>query len=317
MFQKSVYREVKKHHSMSPQFDYLLESFSKYLETLNYSPVTVKNATAFLHEFFTWLTTQNTQRVKDIDNLKVKTYLDYLKHRPNFIKAGSLSASYINKHITTLRWFSRYLQVTGQANLVIKPELLKTTAAATWLTKEEIKALYKVAGKDDNIYNQRDTAMLGVFYGCGLRASEGQALNTGDILFKKGLVYVRKGKNYRERYVPMNPQVKQALKSYIREQRDELLNGSKTNVLLLGRRGKRWTFHGMYQRLQWLKERSNHPQLKEKSFGLHILRHSIATHLLQDGMSLENIALFLGHKSIESTQVYTHIVKDETFMRGS
>ena len=63
----------------------------------------------------------------------------------------------------------------------------------------------------------------------------------------------------------------------------------------------------MYQRLQWLKEQSNLPQLKEKSFGLHILRHSIATQLLQDGMSLENIALFLGHKSIETTQKYTHI----------
>jgi len=53
MFQKSVYRELKKHHSMSPQFDYLLESFTRYLETLNYSPVSVKNAGAFLHEFFT------------------------------------------------------------------------------------------------------------------------------------------------------------------------------------------------------------------------------------------------------------------------
>lgn len=295
---------------MSPQFDYLLESFAKHLETLNYSPVTVKNAAAFLHEFFTWLTTQNTQRVKDIDNLKVKTYLDYLKHRPNFIKAGSLSASYINKHITTLRWFSKYLQITNQANLVIKPELLKTTAAARWLAKEEIKALYKVARSEDNIYNQRDTAMLGIFYGCGLRASEGQALNTGDILFKKGLVYVRKGKNYRERYVPMNPQVKGNLKEYIFNQREELLNGCKTASLLLGRRGKRWTFHGMYQRLQWLKERSNHSRLKEKSFGLHILRHSIATHLLQDGMSLENIALFLGHQSIETTQKYTHLANE-------
>jgi len=298
---------------MSPQFEYLLESFTRYLETLNYSPVSVKNAGAFLHEFFTWLTIQNTRRVKDIDNSKVKAYLDYLKHRPNQINSGSLSAGYINKHITTLRWFSKYLQITGQANLVIKPELLKTTAAATWLTKEEINALYKAAGKQDNIYGQRDKAMMSIFYGCGLRASEGQALNTGDILFKKGLVYVRKGKNYRERYVPMNPQVKQALKYYTSEQRDELLNGSKTNALLLGRRGKRWTFHGMYQRLQWLKEKSNHQGLKEKSFGLHILRHSIATHLLQQGMKLEFISRFLGHKSLETTQKYVHIIKEDGF----
>jgi len=302
---------------MSPQFDYLLESFTRYLETLNYSPVSVKNAGAFLHEFFTWLTMQKIQRIKDINPQQVNNYLDYLKHRPNQINSGSLSAGYINKHITTLRWFSKYLQITGQANLVIKPELLKTAATATYLTKEEIKALYKAAGKQDNIYNQRDTAMLSVFYGCGLRAGEGEALNISDILFEKELIYVRKGKNYKERYVPMNPQVKENLKTYITEQRNELLNTSKTEVylpdrqaLLLGRRGNRWSFHGMYQRLQWLKNQTNNPQLKEKSFGLHILRHSIATHLLQQGMKLEFISRFLGHKSLETTQKYTHLVND-------
>src|SRR6056297_3005304 len=305
---------MKIYRQISPQFNYLHTGFTNYLTTLNYSPASVKNASAFLNEFFTWLAMREIQKVKDIHQEQIKNYLDHLQHRPNFIKAGSLSASYINKHITALRWFSKYLQVTNQANLIIKPELLKITATATYLTKEEIKALYKVAQSDDNIYNQRDTAMLTVFYGCGLRASEGEALNTGDILFEKELIYVRKGKNYRERYVPMNPQVKENLKTYITEQRNELLNTSKTEVylpdrqaLLLGRRGNRWSFHGMYQRLQWLKNQTNNPQLKEKSFGLHILRHSIATHLLQQGMKLEFISRFLGHKSLETTQKYTHI----------
>src|SRR6056297_2593053 len=302
---------MKIYRQISPQFNYLHTGFTNYLTTLNYSPASVKNASAFLNEFFTWLAMREIQKVKDIHQEQIKNYLDHLQHRPNFMKAGSLSASYINKHITALRWFSKYLQITNQANLVIKPELLKITATATYLTKEEIRALYKVAQSDDNIYNQRDTAMLSIYYGCGLRASEGEALNIGDVLFEKELVYVRKGKNYKERYVPMNEQVKQNLKTYITEQRNELLNGSKTNALLLGRRGKRWTFHGMYQRLQWLKEQTNNTELKEKHFGLHILRHSIATHLLQQGMSLENIALFLGHKSIETTQKYTHLAKEE------
>jgi len=302
---------MKIYRQISPQFNYLHTGFTNYLTTLNYSPASVKNASAFLNEFFTWLAMREIQKVKDIHQEQIKNYLDHLQHRPNFMKAGSLSASYINKHITALRWFSKYLQITNQANLVIKPELLKITATATYLTKEEIKALYKTAQSDDNIYNQRDTAMLSIFYGCGLRASEGEALNISDILFEKELIYVRKGKNYRERYVPMNLQIKQNLKTYITEQRNELLNGSKTNALLLGRRGKRWAFHGMYQRLQWLKNQTNNPELKEKSFGLHILRHSIATHLLQQGMKLEFISRFLGHESLETTQKYTHLAKEE------
>jgi integrase/recombinase XerD len=227
------------------------------------------------------------------------------------MNGGSLSANAINNHVTAIRRLGKYLQLTGKASFTIKPELLKVTETATFLTREEIRDLYKVAGSEDNIYNQRDTAMLSLFYGCGLRSSEGEALNVGDILFEKDLVYVRKGKGYRERYVPINPQAKRNLKEYIRGQRKELLQGNKTEALLLGRRGTRWAALGMYQRLRWLKMQTNNDGLKQKTFGMHILRHSIATHLLQSGMKLEHISRFLGHKSLETTQKYTHLANEE------
>ena len=153
--------------------------------------------------------------------------------------------------------------------------------------------------------------MLSIYYGCGLRAGEGAALNINDILFYKNLLYVRKGKGYRERYVPINKQVKTDLQEYIFNQRNDLLNNKKSEALLLGRRGERWSVRGMYGRLQLLKSQTWNEELKQKSFGLHILRHSIATHLLQDGMKLELISRFLGHKSLETTQKYTHLAKDE------
>ena len=303
---KYVYREIK-----STQFKHLSESFRLWLETLGYKPKTVKLAGWNISEFFAFLERQQVTHLKDYKDSHVSQYFEYLQHRPNCISGGSLSASYMNKHVTTLRLFGKYLGQTGKANIIIKPELFKTTETATYLCKTEIQALYKAAKDDTNIYNERDTAMLGIFYGCGLRASEGAALNTGDILFEKGLVYVRKGKNYRERYVPLNKQVKQDLKNYITGQRNELLNGSKTEALLLGRRGERWSVHGIYGRLQLLKSQTNHKELKQKSFGLHILRHSIATHLLQSGMKLEYISRFLGHKSLETTQKYTHLAKQD------
>lgn len=306
MFQKSVNREYK-----SNQFKNLSASFTLWMETLNYGPHTVKLAKWNIDEFLSFLERQEVTTLHQFQNYHITQYLVYLQHRPNCIKTGSLSAGYINKHITALRWLSKYLQLSEKASFTIKPELLKTAEKAGYLTKEEIKVLYNKASSDDNHYSQRDTAMLSLFYGCGLRAGEGEALNIGDILFKKELVYVRKGKNYRERYVPMNKQVKRDLKAYLHGQRQELLNNGKQEALLLGRRGNRWKAHDMYQRLQWLKKRTGNEELKKKSFGLHILRHSIASHLLQSGMKLEFISRFLGHKSLETTQKYTHLAKEE------
>jgi integrase/recombinase XerD len=305
MFQKSVNRDIK-----SRQFQHLAESFKIWLETLGYKPRTVKQMNWNISEFFTFLEQNNIDHLKDFRNSHVNQYLEYLQHRPNCMNGGSLSASYINKHITALRLLSKYLQITGKAGFTIKPELFKTTETATYLSKMEIKALYKAAADETNLYNQRDTAMLSLFYGCGLRASEGEALNISDMLFEKNLVYVRKGKNYRERYVPISKQVKTDLKNYITDQRNDLLQGNKTNALLLGRRGIRWSVHGMYGRLQLLKNQTNNEELKQKSFGMHILRHSIATHLLQSGMKLEYISRFLGHKSLETTQKYTHLANE-------
>ncbi|WP_052345410.1 tyrosine-type recombinase/integrase [Alkaliflexus imshenetskii] len=306
MTHKSVNREIK-----SKQFLHLVDSFTIWLETLGYKARSIKQMNWNAQEFFAFLESQGTRYLRDFKNKQVNQYLEYLQHRPNCNKTGGLSPGYINKHITMLRLLSKYLQFTGKANILIKPQLLKTTETATYLTKTEIQALYQAAKDENNLYHQRDTAMLSLFYGCGLRASEGEALNINDILFEKGLVYVRKGKNYRERYVPMNKQVRINLKNYITDQRNELLQGNKTDALLLGRRGERWSVQGMYHRLQHLKNRATNEALKQKSFGLHILRHSIATHLLQDGMKLEYISRFLGHKSLETTQKYTHLAKEE------
>ena len=308
MTQKSVNRRIE-----SKQFVFLSENFRQWLETLNYNPHTVKLGYWNTQEFLSFLEQNQTHHLRNFKSVQIKNYLDYLQHRPNCNRSGSLSAGYINKHITTLRLLSKYLQLTGTANIAIKPELLKTTETATYLSKFEIQALYKSAKAETNLYNQRDTAMLGIYYGCGLRASEGAALNISDLLFEKDLLYVRQGKGYRQRYVPISKQVKTDLQEYIFNQRNELLNGQKNEALLLSRRGKRWSQQGMYNRLQLLKNQTSDEKLKQKTFGLHILRHSIATHLLQDGMRLENIALFLGHKSIETTQKYTHLINEPTF----
>lgn len=302
---KSVNRNYE-----SKQFHYLSQNFAGWMSTLGYKDLTVARSKNCLDEFFAFLEQHSVTTLKGLDRTFVDKYLDYLHTRPNLIKGGSLSLSYINKHITALRTFTKYLHLSGRSDLVLKPKILQTQESATFLTREEILALYKAASDQGNVYNQRDTAMLGIFYGCGLRASEGQALNAGDIIFEKSLLFVRKGKNYTQRYVPVNRQVINDLREYITGQRKSLCT-SDSQALLLSRNGGRWSTQGMYHRLQWIKNRTGIRQLQDKTFGVHILRHSIATHLLQQGMKPGAISRFLGHKSLETTQKYTHLAHDE------
>ena len=153
--------------------------------------------------------------------------------------------------------------------------------------------------------------MLSIYYGCGLRRNEGLQLDMNDILFDRALVYVRAGKNYTERYVPANGQVLQDISQYMQQARPAfLLENDKEPALFISQRGQRPDSQSLFFRLKKLQMDTNEASLQNKNIGLHTLRHSIATHLLMGGMKLERIAQFLGHKSIESTQIYAHLAHE-------
>lgn len=201
----------------------------------------------------------------------------------------------------------RYLQETGKPffEIPIKTRQDKETNK-TILTQNEIKALYKAY--DNDILGIRDRAILSVYYGCGLRRSEGINLDVNDILLKEKRVYVRKGKNYKERYVPMTEAVKDDLENYIYVAREKIrsFKNTKPEALFLSMQVKRLCGNALIRRIHKLAESAG----IQKEIGLHTLRHSIATHLLQSGMTLEEVKQFLGHSSLESTQIYTHLANE-------
>lgn len=127
------------------------------------------------------------------------------------------------------------------------------------------------------------------------------------ILLDKELVYVRKGKGYKERYVPLAGIGKADLENYMLYARPHLSGDKKKEALLLSVNGTRLSGYMAYQRLQTLKKTAG----IKKPAGLHTLRHSIASHLLHSGMKLEQIQRFLGHSSIKSTQIYTHLKHEQ------
>ena len=207
----------------------LEESFEKWLRTMGYAESTVDASTRYVGDFFEWLQMNSIEDLDQVDGQVVKTYYEHLQRRKNKRQAGSLSVNYIINNIDALKRFARYLQETGRGHLEIDLRLRTTPAVSlkAILTKEEIMAMYAACRTDredlEGILALRDRAILSIYYGCGLRRSEGLALNVSDVQLKEKLVYVRKEKNYRERYVPMSETVREDLQSYIQVARKRYL----------------------------------------------------------------------------------------------
>jgi integrase/recombinase XerD len=282
----------------------LSKSFEKWLNTLGYAKSTVYASVRYVNDFFFYLKSQEITDLEQINTSMVKTYHKHLQTRNHKGKGGGLSQNYIASNFNALKRFSRYLQVTGKANLEITLQTpVNKDTAKTILTQDEIKSLYHAC--DNDIYGIRDRAMLSIYYGCGLRRSEGASLDVKDVMLKEKLVFVRGGKGYKERYVPMTEAVKEDLENYLYQARENLLNGVNINQepFFVSYRATRMCGNALLTRLNFLVEKAQ----INKSIGIHSLRHSIATHLLQSSLSLEEVSQFLGHSSLESTQIYTHL----------
>lgn len=280
--------------------------FSEWLRILNFEPTSQRDMPKMLAGFLEYLENQNCNHPHEIQESHLQDYLNHLHEQPCKTKSGAISLNYIRKHLQVVKKFSRYLTESGQESFAIKLRIKgKGSNVKNILTREEIKKLYD-AVKDDAL-GMRDRAMLALYYGCGLRKNEGVNINVGDILLEKDLVYVRKGKGHRERYVPLANSNKADLEHYIHYARPQLAGAKREDALLLSINGKRLNGGTAYERLQKLRAQA---RLK-KAAGLHTLRHSIASHLLHSGMKLEQIQRFLGHSSLESTQIYTHLKHEQ------
>lgn len=289
-----------------------LEAFAQWQSWLGYSPATIRSNTQRLQQFFNWLKEEQINSLSHISKETIASYQEHLHKRKNKMRGGALSSGTIDNHVVNLELFNAYLQ-KHDCDILPLEELshpLRESVTRTILTQQEIKKLYEAT--DDSPYGYRDRAMLGIYYGCGLRLSEGLALVLDDIDIKHNYVHVKKGKGNKERYVPINKKIRDDITDYIHYARSWFLDNAypsfrqPTNHLLISRRGTPCKPMMLSNSLHRLVEQAN----VNKSISLHCLRHSIATHLLQNGLSLEQIAQFLGHSSLESTQIYTHIVNE-------
>jgi site-specific recombinase XerD len=291
----------------SVEYKLLLQSFKEWLQLLNYSPFSLPGLSGSVRDFLLY---QEQVGKTSLTELAASDAPDFMKHLQTITGTRTgrpFSANHLNKQVQALKLFSRYLRETGRSTIGFTLQrLVDKTNKPAWLTKEEIERLYEVMS--DDVLGIRDKAMLAVYYGCGLRLNEGASLELKDIDTASKVLHIRKGKQYRERLVPMAEKSYAAIQYYINYGRPQLLQEVKTTALFIdANKGRPMHKQSLYVRIKQLTKRAK----INKKVGTHTLRHSIATHLLQSGMKLERIQAFLGHSHLDSTQIYTHL-KNET-----
>ena len=238
--------------------------------------------------------------IKDIDENDITNYLEYLS------KDKKLSSRSIERHLTTLRGFFKYLiKMDILQNDIMKniDNLKLGRFLPNVLTMEEVDKLMDI--KLDSPFNYRTKAMLEMMYGSGLRVSELVNLTLNDIDLYNMTILIN-GKGNKERIVPLGEYAKDYLEKYLNI-RGELLKKKNGNPdkLFLNNHGKPITRQGFNFLLNnLLKEKGI-----EKEVTPHTLRHSFATHMLDNGADLRTIQELLGHSDIVTTRIYTHVSK--------
>lgn len=278
----------------------IVKQFKAFLYQVGYGASTVNMLPGCVAEFM------EHQQIKDISCIeqeKIKKFYQHLYERPLKNRSGALSEMMIQHFMYALKTFFSWLEITEQINYNpisgMKFKRAKQNVREP-LTLEGIKLLFEAAG------SLKERALLHVFYSCGLRRSEGEALNIQDINFKLQLLFVREGKGAKRRVVPVTERVSKSLEDYYLHERcnSTVKNVKDMEAFILNKRGYRMKGDGYNKILKALIEKARNAQLITHHCTLHHLRHSIATHLLQTGMSMEYVRDFLGHTFLETTQIY-------------
>ena len=292
-----------------PSYVRLQLGFQEWLGLLGYSHRSVQDLPRKVGIFLDWLCAREGYDIGGISRQDIRDFYKYLRDNFKSARGGYLQPRTLNSYIQALKLWSRYLSETDQGDITVDVMYERTRPyVRDLLTQEDIHALYAVTGSD--AYGLRDRVILGLYYGCGLRSREGRYLNTSDVLLGSRLLYVRHGKRYQERYVPFLGHQAQDFRDYLSYGRMYFTKDADTAAFLLGNTGVRMRYMAVLKRLKILQQATGIESLQEKRIGLHTLRHSIATHVLERGMDMDRIRRFLGHRQLRSTQLYTHLLDE-------
>ncbi len=282
------------------KLDMALEGFLDYLIVeRGLANLTIQSYKSDLMGFFNFLDGRGKQNTTDIAREDIFSYLEILYRR------GYAARSTARK-VSCARTFFKYLIEVGQATIdptehIDSPKLSKKIPL--YLEEDEVERLL-AAVDQTTLEGKRDATMFELLYATGLRVSELVNLETYRVDLELGCVTVL-GKGSRERVTPMGAIASRAIMRYLDGVRPALIGTRKSEALFVTRRGKPMTRQAFWKIIK--KNAINAGIFKEIS--PHTLRHSFATHMVQNDADLRSVQTMLGHADISTTEIYTHVAR--------
>ncbi len=277
----------------SGEYQPLLEDFLSYLEKERmFSPHTVRCYEVDLSQFFDYCTAElQGKPITAITRNDIRDFLGAV------LRYGYTTKSSARK-LSTIKSFFRYLITTGRiknnpTRSIKGPPVEKKLPPL--LTQSQIAQAFNAT--EDSLVTLRNNAIIETLYGAGLRAAELVGLNRSDINFQENTIRVR-GKGGKERIVPLGSKAKEALQKYL-----NIRGYPEQSAVFLNQQGERLTTRSLQRIVQQILRRI--PGVSATN--PHALRHAFATHMLERGADLRAVQELMGHASLSSTQVYTHL----------
>lgn len=274
-----------------------IDSFIEYLKyQKNYSGYTLNSYKKDLFEYETFLNINNI----NYKNIKYDEVLEYIK----YLNSNNNSKSSISRKLSSLRSFYKYLVLNNICDknvflLVSSPK--KDKKIPKYINYNNLEEIFEVPNINTK-EGQRERLILEILYGCGVRISELVNIKIKDIDFSNKTILVY-GKGSKERIVSYGEYAKEILELYINDGRDRLLSGIKSEYLIVGNKKENLTTRRIEQIIDKL--------IKQTSIKMnitpHMFRHTFATHLLDQGCDLLVVQELLGHASLATTEIYTHV----------
>jgi integrase/recombinase XerC len=273
-----------------------IQNFLRSLQQRNASPNTILAYTKDLNSFVEY-----TGEVKpaDVDHVRIRGYLSHLYDK-------GLGKTSVARHLAAVRSLYRWMAREGKvkqnpASLVSTPKLPKKLPRVP--TMEEINTVLDADMPENAAFPERDSVILELLYGCGLRNSELIGINLDDVHWSNEAILVR-GKGKKERIVPLGETAAKAIREYLPKRQALLASKKKTNpALLLNLRGTRLTTRSVGRIVKQIAIARGLPA----DIHPHTLRHAFGTHMLEEGADLRAIQELLGHERLSTTQRYTQL----------
>lgn len=287
-----------------------LEQFIRYVQLeKNFSLHTVREYESDLRDFFAFLHAEGIQEITEVEYIHARLYVTKLYDEQK-------ARTSISRKISSIRSFFRFLN--REQNIDDAPfrslyHPKKEERLPSFFYEEELQQLFE-KNEGNEPMQLRNMALLEILYATGMRVSECVSLELADIDFHYSIVRVM-GKGRKERIIPFGQFAHEALTRYIEQVRPILMKKTNHQKVFVNMRGGELTARGVrYILSEMIDNASMHTKIYP-----HMLRHTFATHLLNNGADMRTVQELLGHANLSSTQIYTHVTKEalrKTYMNS-